>query len=241
MNPAVARQKRFPISPYARRLARERGLPLEALRGSGPAGRILAADVLAFVPAAAPAAVVELDAPAATAVVAAIRTAAFSTSVALGALRDLLAALEASGRPFELEDILLCAAGRTSAVSFPASTAGVSIALEVAGRQVVFTGAADLSLTGLRTERLAAGAGSREDAGKPAPLSLRLLPAGDIRPVVMPLLPDRVMRLIVSVNAAGDHAECLLVADTASVDEAVAVKWLSAFKSAMEQPLRLFV
>ena len=40
MNVAVA--SRLAVSPYARRLARERNLPLEALRGSGPGGRILA-------------------------------------------------------------------------------------------------------------------------------------------------------------------------------------------------------
>jgi pyruvate/2-oxoglutarate dehydrogenase complex dihydrolipoamide acyltransferase (E2) component len=44
-------------SPSARRLARERGIPLAGLRGSGPGGRIVEADVLAF----------EGDAPAAAA------------------------------------------------------------------------------------------------------------------------------------------------------------------------------
>ena len=37
------------ISPYARRLARERGIALDALPGSGPAGRVVAADILAHV------------------------------------------------------------------------------------------------------------------------------------------------------------------------------------------------
>jgi hypothetical protein len=238
MRPAGARQKRLPVSPYARRLALERGLPLEVLRGTGPAGRILAADVLAFVPAAAP---VELAAAAATPVVAAIRTAAFATNVALGALRDLLAAIEGSGRTFELEDIVLCAAGRACAASLPTGADGASIALELANTQVVLTQAADMSLTALRAERLAAGDDSRNDVGKGVVLSVRFLAAGDIRPVLMPLLPDRRMRLIISADEAGDHAECLLVADTASVDEAVAVEWLSTFRSAMDQPLRLFV
>ena len=41
------------ISPKARRLARERGVDLGTLRGSGPGGEILASDVLAAQPAAA--------------------------------------------------------------------------------------------------------------------------------------------------------------------------------------------
>ena len=83
--------------------------------------------------------------------------------------------------------------------------------------------------------------GDRDDAEKPAVLSLRLLPAGDIRPVMMPLLPDRAMRLAVSVNKTGDQADCLLTTDAASVDEATAMVWFASLKSAIESPLRLFV
>ncbi|HSD80406.1 MAG TPA: biotin/lipoyl-containing protein, partial [Solirubrobacteraceae bacterium] len=47
---------RVKASPVARRLARERGVELGALRGSGPGGRIVKADVEAAAGAAAPAA-----------------------------------------------------------------------------------------------------------------------------------------------------------------------------------------
>jgi hypothetical protein len=40
---------------------------------------------------------------------------------------------------------------------------------------------------------------------------------------------------------AGDHAECLLTTDAASVDEAAAAARLAALKSSFENPLRLFV
>jgi pyruvate dehydrogenase E2 component (dihydrolipoamide acetyltransferase) len=53
-------------SPKARRLAAERGLDVTALRGSGPAGAVLAEDVVAAKPAAAPAPRVA-EAPAAAA------------------------------------------------------------------------------------------------------------------------------------------------------------------------------
>ena len=242
MNMAVAQTRRLAVSPYARRLARERGLPLEALRGSGPGGRILAADVLDFVPVAPavrpPAAV----APAAAPSVAASSIAAFATLIALGALHELLTALESSGRVFDIDDILLRAAGRAFADNTDIARGGdVSVALELAGRQVVFAIVPEIPLTSVRATRLAALADNRDDSGRPAALSLRLLPASDIRLVMMPLLTGRAMRLTVALNTEGNHAECLLVADAATVDEAAAAVWLAALKSAIENPLRLFV
>ncbi|WP_214470189.1 E3 binding domain-containing protein [Mesorhizobium sp. dw_380] len=233
-----AQVRRVAASPYARRLARERALPLEALRGSGPGGRILAADIIGYVPVATP----DGAAPAAAPSIAASRIAAFATSVALGALQDLLAALEGSGRVFDIDDVLLCAAGRAFAgIPDAAKPGDTSVALELAGRQAVFAMIPETSLTSLRATRLAALADSRDDAERPAPLSLRVLPASDVRPVMMPLLPGRAMRLTVSLDAPGIHAECLLTTDAGSIDEAIAATWLSALKSAIENPLRLFV
>ena len=224
-----------------RRLARELSLPLEALRGSGPGGRILAADVQAFVPLAPPVVspgVAALAAPSP----AVSRIAAFATSIALGALQDLLAALASSGHVFAVDDVLLRAAGRAFAEMPDAAKGGTaSAALELAGRQTVFAVVPEMPLTSLRAMRLAALADNRDEAGKPAALSLRLLPASDIRPVMTPLLPGRAMRLTVSLDAPGDHAECLLTIDSASVDEAIAAAWLATLKSVIEQPLRLFV
>lgn len=238
MNMAVAQTPRLAVSPYARRLARERALPLETLRGSGPSGRILAADVLGFVSAAAPVNLPDIVAPS----VAAPRIAAFAASVALTALRDLLAALESTGRAFDLDDVLLRAAGRVCGEVLDAAKAGdTSVALELAGRQAVFATVPEMPLTSLHATRLAALTDNRDDAEMPALLSIRLLPARDIRPLMLPLLPGRAMRLAVSASTAGDHAECLLTADTASVDEITASAWLAALKSAIEHPLRLFV
>lgn len=242
MNMAVAQTPRRAVSPYARRLARERALPLETLRGSGPGGRILAADVLSFVAAAAPVNQPDIVTPVAPSFGAAPRIAAFAASVALTALRDLLAALESTGRAFDIDDVLLRAAGRVnSEIPDAAKVGDAPVALELAGRQVMFATVPEMPLTSLHATRLAALADNRDDAEMPALLSIRLLPTGDIRPVMLPLLPGRAMRLAVSVSTAGDHAECLLTADTASVDEVTAAAWLAALKSAIEHPLRLFV
>jgi pyruvate dehydrogenase E2 component (dihydrolipoamide acetyltransferase) len=51
-------------SPIARRLARERGIDLSRITGSGPGGRILEKDILAYTPAEAPAAPAPAAAPA---------------------------------------------------------------------------------------------------------------------------------------------------------------------------------
>lgn len=243
MNMAVGQTRRLAASPYARRLARERGLPLETLRGSGPGGRILAADVRGFVPVPTPVNSPDIVAPAAAAPsVAAPRVAAFAASLALGALRELLAALESAGKVFDIDDVLLRAAGRAFAETLKAAKLGdAPVALELAGRQAVFAAAPQVTLTPLRSTRLAALADTQDDAEKPAELSLRLLPASEIRPLMTPLLPGRAMRLTVCVAAGGDHAECLLTTDTASLDEAAAAAWLAALKSAIEHPLRLFV
>lgn len=238
----MAPTPRLAVSPYARRLARERSLPLKALSGSGPGGRILAADVLGFVPVAAPVVESDVVAPTAAPSPTASRIAAFATSVALGALQDLLAALENSGNIFAIDDVLLRAAGRAFAEIPDASkVGGTSVALELAGRQTVFAVIPEMPLTSLRAMRLAALADGRDETETPADLSLWLLPASDIRPVMMPLLPRRAMRLTVSLNTADGHAECLLIADAASIDEAIAAAWLAALKSTIEHPLRLFV
>jgi pyruvate/2-oxoglutarate dehydrogenase complex dihydrolipoamide acyltransferase (E2) component len=242
MNMAAAQAPRLAVSPYARRLARERSLPLETLRGSGPGGRILAADVIGFVPLAARVVSPDVIAPAAAPSPSASRIAAFAASIALEALKDLLAALKNSGSVFDIDDLLLRAVGRAFAeASEIVQGADAAVALELTGRQTVFATSPEMSLTSLRALRLAALADNHDDADKPAMMSLRLLPASDIRPVMMPLLPGRAMRLTVSLNSAGGQAECLLTADANNVDEAIAAAWLSALKSAIEHPLRLFV
>ncbi|WP_245268875.1 E3 binding domain-containing protein [Mesorhizobium loti] len=239
---AMAQARRLAVSPYARRLARERALPLGTLRGSGPGGRILAADVLGFVVVAVPVSQPAGEATAAVHSLAAPRVAAFATSVALSALRELLAALESTGKTFDIEDILLRAAGRAFAeVPEIAEGAAPSVALELTGRQAVFATSPEMSLTSLRAMRLATLSDSRDETEKPAAVSLKLLTASGVRPVMMPLLPGRAMRLTVSLDMAGDHVECLLTVDAANVDEAMAVKWLAALKSSIELPLRLFV
>lgn len=231
--------KRLAASPYARRLAYERSLPLDALRGSGPGGRILAADVRAFVlpsPATRPP---RADVPAASPTQAIVPTAAFAATLDLAALKKLLADLERTGHVFAIDDLLLCAAGRAFApVQAGPPASGAVVALELTGRQVVF----DLSAwspASVRATRLAALEATQDDAPTMAMLSLLVFEDEGVRPVTMPLQPGSAMRLAIAIYDSG--AECLLTTDVAEVDEAAAASWLARLKAEIENPLRLFV
>ena len=100
MTAAAARR---PASPYARRLARERGVELALITGSGPGGRIVAADLEALLrePPAEPS-----RAPAA----ALATISAYIAVLDLGPLQQLLGNLAAARTAVSLDDMLVRAA-----------------------------------------------------------------------------------------------------------------------------------
>ena len=224
---ATAPQPRRPISPYARRLARERGVSLDALKGTGPNGRIVAADIAAFT--ARPPAPVTNSGPQAS---------ALGATIQLTTLLQLLAAFAAADTPFTLEDVVLRAAGcALDDVPETTSLAGAPVALEQKREQLVFADIRQGSLGPLRARRLAAIEAGGDQSALPAAMSVRLLVASEIRPVLMPLLPRRAMRLVLA--AGPDTGECLLSFDAAMVGEDVATEFFTRFKGYLEQPLRL--
>jgi pyruvate dehydrogenase E2 component (dihydrolipoamide acetyltransferase) len=235
VNAVAAPAGRLAVSPYARRLARERGLLLSALRGSGPGGRILAADVMGFVAPAEPV-VPESRPKQAPAPVQHI--AALATTVALDQAGEILAALGRCESAFDLEDLVALAAGRAfSAVPIEGPTV---VALETEGRQIVLR-RTDAVLSVLRAERQRASAEGHDDTLEPAAVSLKILRAGAVRPVLVPLLPGRPMRLVAVVDENGLGAECLLVFDVSLVAEDAAADWLAAFSSGLASPLSVLV
>lgn len=225
---AALRPSRRAVSPYARKLARERGIALDVLRGSGPSGRAVAADVTGLVPVAA--AQPRSTGPQAS---------ALGATVDFGALQRLLAGFTEAGTPFALEDVVLRAAG-CALDDVPGATRleGAPVALETVP-QVVFADIRRSSLAPLRARRLAASAAGEDQSQMPAALSLRLLRASGIRPVMMPLLSDRPMRLVLAIGDGA--AEALLVFDAATVDEETAGEFLVRFRAYLEVPLRLLV
>lgn len=233
MSATVASPRRIAASPHARRLARERGIPLDAVAGSGPGGRIVAADIATRAPRAA-----AMAPPAASAA----QTAALAATISLVALQQMLADFAAAQTRFSLEDVALRAAG-CALDDVPAATAlpGAPVALETRfdglRAQLVFAGIRKASLGPLRRRRLAAVEAGNDQAGTAAALSLRVLDARDIRPVTMPLLPGRAMRLV--LVAGGAEARCLLTFDMAAIDEERAAAVLGRFKSYLDVPIQL--
>ena len=226
MTAATARRA---ISPYARRLARERGIAIEQLAGSGPSGRITAADIVAFVPKAT-----------APAVAAGPQASALATTLALGKLREVLENFGKADVPFALDDAVLRAAG-CALDDVPAANRldGAPVAFEHERRQLVFADIRKGSLGPARSRRLAAIKAGLDQAAEPATLSIRLIAAADIRPVMLPLLPGRALRLVLSAGPAA--GECLLAFDETQVDVDAAAELLTRFKAYLEEPLRLLV
>lgn len=224
---APALQPRRVSSPYARRLARERGLSLDVLQGTGPNGRIVAADIAAYT--ARPAAPAAASGPQAS---------ALGTTIQLATLLQLLAGFADADTPFTLEDVVLRAAGcALDDVPETSSRAGAPVALEQKTGQLVFADIRKGSLGPLRARRLAAIEAGGDESAEPATLSLKLLAASDIRPVMMPLKPGRSMRLVLAAGSAS--GECLLSFDAAEVTEDAATEFLTRFKAYLERPLRL--
>lgn len=228
MAAAALQSPRRAISPYARKLARERGIALELLSGSGPSGRVVAADVVGFVP----------KIPAASQPAAGPQGSALGATIQLETLQKLLAGFAEAGTPFALEDVVLRAAGcALDDVPAASSLEGAPVAFETKPAQLVFADIRKSSLAPLRARRLAAIAAGIDQSQAPVALSLRLLQAAEIRPVMMPLLPGRAMRLVLAVGLA--TAECLLSFDASLIDEDAAAEFLARFKAYLEVPLRL--
>jgi e3 binding domain len=223
-------------SPYARRLARERGLALTSLTGTGPGGRIVAADIEAFI--AAP--------PAKTTASAVAAVSAFITAVDLAKLLKLLAEFGNAGVSLSLDDLLV----RAAALALEAMTTGDAsptpvVAWETGGaanRREILLPEAHKGLVSALHARLAAALAEAEPPLSPRPaggLSLRRLNQSGIRPTTMPLLPGYDMRLVVSATGSAPAAECLLCFDARAVSEDDAAALLARVRDSLETPLRL--
>lgn len=220
------------ISPYAKKLARERGIGIDAVSGSGPQGRIVAADIFAFVP------------PVAEPPLFAGRplSSALAASIDLTGLNAVLGQFARAETPFELDDMILRAAGCalddvSDVTTLDGRPGALEVRLEGGPSQLVFRDICKSSLAPLRARRLAAIMAGVDQSAEPAALSIRLLKAGSVRPVMLPLLPERAMRLVIAFG--GDAAEALLVVDGSTVDEDSASELLARFKSYLEVPLRM--
>jgi pyruvate dehydrogenase E2 component (dihydrolipoamide acetyltransferase) len=223
-------------SPYARKLARERGIVLADLSGSGPAGRVVAADVLSFVrPAVAASPLPELTVPGAShrpMPQAAAFVAALAAEIDLGRLQELIRRFADAQLTVSVDGLLLRAAARClSAIDLKGATGW-----ETGKGETLIIDADNLSLGTLQA--MLDGDAAPAGAPVPATLSIRRLKSAGIRAVSMPIRPYHRLRLVLSGDDTG-QIDCLLCFDSASIDEDRAVDFLARFKEDIEMPLRL--
>ena len=220
---------RLPVSPYARKLAGERAIALTDIAGSGPGGRIVAADVLAVEPAA-------VAPPTASAIGA---VGALAVSLDIAPLKALLGSIAEAGGEVEAEDAFLRAV--LDALAAHPDGSGTAVLIETGDGDRLVTPAARLSLAALRELRLSGGQVAVGEDQTPAALSFRFRAQSGIRSVIAPLHPSSHLRLVVSISRDGETADLLLVHEMQNVDEARAVALLEGVRDAIETPLRLFV
>lgn len=251
-------------SPYAWRLARERGIDLGALPGRGPGGRILAADVIAADPVAdgLPTELVPDPVPGLVTGLAAgqragesvvvgpvpappevseqhpapvgVPQAAIAGTLPLAGLADLVARIAATGATLTLDDAMLRA---------------TALALQAAGI-ASGTGAPRLTLEPDGRSLPVADAACatvgafrallRADAAE-ALLSLRIGPASAFAPANLPLPEGIPLRLILTPHPGAERAAVLLCFDPARIDEDAAQRLLGSLAALLDHPIGVFV
>ena len=220
-------QARRAMSPYARRLAKENQVDLGELAGCGRDGRIVAADVLAC---QAPVAESPPEQPIPPPRVPA---SAFSAVVSLADLNRLSAEAARVGLDIAVED----AASRAASAALTGVPGG--IVLEVDGRQIMINAAAGLPIGAERRLRPKALDCGTDVSAEPAVASLLILHSARVVPGTLPVLPGRVLRLVLVANRDSAQAHALLSVEGGAMTEARAIAVLEAFVDALEQPLAL--
>jgi pyruvate dehydrogenase E2 component (dihydrolipoamide acetyltransferase) len=222
-------------SPYARKLARERGIPLALVTGSGPNGRIVAEDLRAA-PAAAPevaSPVVEpalAPAAAAPVVVAARPISAFAATIDLAPLAAFLAA---SGSALSIDAFLVKAAARAAGAEAEAIRW-----IKPEGGAVTIARPLALAPTEI-ARQIDGDAGTASPGGKVMVVSR--LAARGVRPVAGSLPTGIDLRILVVAADGSETAEALVVHDADAIAETEASAILTRFRDMLEAPLRLLV
>lgn len=226
----LPRNGRLAVSPYARRLARERKVDLDAVVGSGPGGRILAADVEAY---RAQIAGIQPERPDQQQ-----RASSFTFAATVSLTGFYRLALDAArvGLEIAIEDV-----ASRAAVAGMSDDAARTIAIEADGRQILISSASGISINAERVRRRAALGGHADVSADPATASLLVLHSARAVPTSLPLLPSRTLRFVLVVDRDREQGHALLCADGNGISEIRAIAILDAFVDALEQPLALLV
>jgi hypothetical protein len=226
-------------SPYAKRLARERGVTLSLVTGTGPNGRIVADDLLRIAatiagPEAAPAAVAALRWRAQHQRPPSRRPARSRPSPRRSTWRRWRRSSPASGTGLSIDAFLIKAAARSAG----AHAASIRW-MKAEGGAVTLARAVALApteidrLIGLDAESF------RFHADKAMVVSR--LAAKGVRPVAGGLPAGVDLRILVVASDDAMTAEALVVHDAEAISEGEASNILTGFRDLIEAPLRLLV
>ncbi|MDQ6435367.1 E3 binding domain-containing protein [Mesorhizobium sp. LHD-90] len=243
---------RIHATPYARRLARERNLPLSAIAGSGPNGRITAIDLVNFrqaaEPAAQPLAAVATspsvpsapDLTSQQAATIAQQAAGKAAPTAIAARVDFAALDALLERIAELrpgvgrEDVCLRAAALALGDARAMRPANTILLLTAPDGRQALKGLAETSLGAI--PKLRQGDATADEAG----LAISFIGRAGVRPVAAQLV-GAPARLVVGAVEKDGGAECLLSYDADTVPDDKAEEFLVGFRDLVETPLRLLV
>lgn len=237
----VARSsERIRATPYARRLARDRKLPLSAIAGTGPNGRITADDLRSHSPAIVEPAAMTPPAIEATPIAAALSVGAVAPAAivarvefaALGALLDRIAEV---GPVVSREDVCLKAAAVALQTIGQIDPQGAILLLTAPKERRRLAGLAGASVSTVSAIR------ERADNSGGASLAVSFIGRTGIRPVAAQLIAGAVARLVIGAPEKDGFADCLLSYDPTTLGDDLAGDYLAAFRDLVETPLRLLV
>lgn len=238
--------RRIPATPYARRLARERKLPLSAIIGSGPNGRIAGDDVAGYAPAIVktPAPIAEtprvaqlaqlLVAEVLVPAIAAAAPAAIVVRVEFPAVDALLVQIAEVRPEVTREDICLKAAAAALQGTLSSGPDG-AVLLLAGSSQRRFVGLANASISAIAAMR------ANANSSGAAELAVSFIGRQGVRPVAARLVEGAAARLVVGAPDKEGGADCLLSYDPARIVDDRAEEYLAVFKDLVETPLRLLV
>jgi pyruvate dehydrogenase E2 component (dihydrolipoamide acetyltransferase) len=232
-NPSIPAPRK-PASPYARSLARRRGIALDGIKGSGPDGRITGADVPPAAPpatAATPTGCIAPESPARA-------TAAIGASVDLAQAGDLIRHLAELAPEIELTDLLLKATAQARRAVPGLADATVVLTRADTNTPRILAGLDRAMLRGIAAMR-SSPAGPEAAPAAEAALAVTMIARPGLRPVAMPLAPETIARLVVAATQDAETAECLLCYDPLAIPDAAAADFLAAFRRLVEDPRRL--
>ncbi|MBL8580604.1 MAG: E3 binding domain-containing protein [Rhizobiaceae bacterium] len=235
--PAPAVTARPRATPYARRLARERGIALSAVNGSGPGGRIVALDVEGWLAPAQAAVSTALERTAAALPgpnTMPSTPSALSMQVDFSAVEALLARIAEVRPAVDRMDVVLKAAGLALTALAQSQPDAVLLIGALAEPQCI-AGLSTASLGAIATMR------ARSSEASDAALAVSFIGRRGLRPVATRLVGEASARLVIGGADGAGTAECLLSYDPDRMSDEDAETLLATFAELVETPLRLLV